>query len=182
LSEASELLKADYDRRAWHADALIGHRLADARAHAERGDLPTAKDRLGELKRALLAAHGDARGHFYRRSFALHRKAGLDPAVHQVELQPTAEGESAARNAKIFQRDLALDIDDLVNDSAASLTSTMLAANDPRTIGHVRGNIFGNWQAEQHRALDGHSRRELSTAQIAIHEAIARILIRPELR
>ena len=182
MSDTSELLQADYDRRAWHADALIGSRLADARAHAERGDLPTAKERLDELGGTLIERHGEARGHFYRRSFALHRQVGLDPTVHQVELQPTAEGERAVRGATIFGRNLPLDIRDLVADSAASLTSTTLAANDPRTPAHQAAALWSTWQAEQQRRLVGHARRELSDAQIAIFNAVGRILIRPDLR
>jgi len=182
MTSSQELLRADYERRAWHADALIGSRLADARAHAERGDLPRAKERLDELGRSLTGALQDARGHFYRRAFALHRQAGLDPAVHQAELQPTSEGEQVARDAKIFGRTLQLDITGLIADSVAALTSVVLAANDPRTVAHVRGNLLGNWQGEQHRRLDGYSRRELSDAQIAIFNAVGRILVLPNLR
>ena len=141
MSDTLQILNADYDRRAWHADALMGWRLADARAHAERGDLPAAGARHQELGDTLVGKLRDARTHAYRRSFARHRREGLDPAVHQVELELDAEGEHAVRNAMNFGRSLHLDLSDQVEDTKAALVSVALAASDARTP-RIRGGAL----------------------------------------
>jgi hypothetical protein len=182
LTDTRALLDTDLDRCAWHVDALVGSRLADARAHAERSDLPTAKARLGELGNSLIVKIRDARAHFYRRSFALHRATGLDQDVHQVGLQPTPEGEHIVRNAKILGRVLEFDVDDLVRDSAASLTSVILSAEHTTIPASAARAMWSSWQDCHHRSLVGLAKRELSDAQIAIHEAVGRMFLLPNLR
>jgi hypothetical protein len=164
------------------AFALIDSRLADARAHAERGALQTGKARLAELAGSLGRHLRDARGAFYRRSFALHRQAGLDPTIHQTELQPTPEGEKVARDAQIFGRNADLDLAGLVEDSSTALQSAYLSAADDRTPRAAAQALWSAWENDQHERLMGFAERELSDAQIAIYNAIGRILVRPELR
>jgi hypothetical protein len=182
MTETRALLDAELERRVWHANALIGSRLADARAHAERGDLPTASKRLGELGYELVGKLRSVRVDFYRRSHALHRTQGLDPAVHQVGLQPTPEGEHVVRNAKILGRSLESNVTDLLDDAAAALTSVTLSADRPATPAHTAQAMWSNWETNNRKRIVGLARRELSDAQIAIHEAVGRMFVLPNLR
>ena len=110
---------------------------------------------------------------FYRAAFAQHRGAGLNPDVHQTDLAPTPEGESAARRTTVLGRDYALDLTDLVSDAEAALTSASLAGG---------GDFLEAWAAENGGRLSSRVRSELSTSQIAIFEAVGQILVKPELR
>ena len=81
--------------RPWRdrAAGLVARRLSDALTHAAAGNLPTAEARLSELYGSLSRHVSDARGTFYRQAFRQHQPA-LDPAVHQLGLGPTADGET----------------------------------------------------------------------------------------
>jgi hypothetical protein len=175
-------MDAELARRAAHADALVGWRLADARAHAERGDLPAARERLGELRGALGQKLREARVSFYRGAFSHYRADGLDPAVHDMGLQPTPEGADVVRTAQIFGRDIGNDIDDLVEDTSAALTSAALAATNERTPAVGRAAVMGAWETAHRGRLVGLAKRELSDSQMAIHEAVGRMFVLPNLR
>jgi hypothetical protein len=182
MTPTRALMDAELGRRTAHADALVGWRLADARAHAQIGDLPTARQRLYGLQGELVGKLKDARGHFYKKSFAYHRANGLDPAVHDMGLQPTPEGEEVARDAKIFDRWLEVELRDITRDSAAALTSVALAANDSRTPEHAASALWSGWQTEQHRRFGGRAKQDLSDAQVALYEAVGRMFVLPNLR
>ena len=161
--------------RPWldRAEGLVERRIADARAHAAAGALPTATRRLRELTSSLVNHVGDARAHFYRSAFQQHARGGLDPDVHQVGLGPTAEGEAAARKATIMQRSIVFDLVDAMSDAEAGLQSAALAGG---------GDYLDAWAGENRDRLVGRVRGELSDSQIAIFEAVGQILIKPELR
>ena len=163
--------------RPWtdRAGRMIERRLDDARAHAAAGQIPTANRRMTELFGSLAGHVADAKGHFYRQAFQQHSRAGLDPAVHQLDLGPDQVGEQAARQAAILGWKHADQLLDVISDAQASLTSAALADQNG-------GSFLGGW-AEQHRdRLAALTARQLSDAQIAIFEAVGQILIRPELR
>ena len=161
--------------RPWvnQAAGMIERRLSDARQYAAAGSLATAHARLSELAVSLKRHISDARAHYYRAAFAQHTRAGLDPAVHQLGLGPTAEGEAAARRAGIMGRDYAFDVVDIVSDAQASLVSATLAGGD---------QYLDAWSAENGRRLSSRARTELSDSQISIFHAVGQIFIKPELR
>lgn len=168
----SELLAA---LRPWldRAEGLVERRIADARAHATAGALPTAELRLRELTGSLNRHVADARAHFYRSAFQQHTRAGLDADVHQVGLGPTAEGEAVARRAEIMGRNYTIDLVDIVGDAQAGLQSAALAGGD---------DYLEAWAGENRDRLVGRVRSELSTSQIAIYQAVGDILVKSELR
>ena len=143
--------------RPWldRAEGLVERRLADARAHAAAGSLPTATRRLRELSGSLVNHIGDARGHFYRSAFGQHTRAGLDPDVHQLGLAPTAEGEAAARKAAVLGRSYVLDVVGLVADAEAGLQSAVLAGG---------GDYLEAWADESRGRLASRVRGTLQLA------------------
>ena len=165
--------------RPWRdrAAGLVQRRLADAMTHAAAGNLPTAEARLSELYGSLARHVSDARGTFYRQAFRQHQPA-LDPAVHQLGLGPTADGEAAARDAQIMGRSYDVDFRDLVEDARAALQSAGLAEQSSGPD----APYLQNWAAEHSQRITARANRELSDSQIAIFEAVGQILIKPELR
>jgi hypothetical protein len=163
--------------RPWteRAAGLVARRLDDARQHAAVGNLPTAEARLRELYGSLARHVSDARAAFYQRSFGAHE---IDPAVHQLGLGPTAEGETVARDARILGRSYDLDFRDLVEDARAALQSAGLAEQSSGPD----APYLENWAAEHRDRITARVAGELSNSQIAIFEAVGQILIKPELR
>jgi hypothetical protein len=164
--------------RPWtdRAAGLVARRLDDARQHAAAGSLPTAESRLSELYGSLARHVSDARGTFFRQSFRQH--APLDPTVHQLDLVPTAEGEAAARDARILGRSYDLDFRDLVEDARAALQSAALAEQSSGPdVPYLQ-----NWAAEHGQRITARVHGELSNSQIAIFEAVGQILVKPEFR
>jgi len=153
---------------------MVERRLEDAKAHAGAGKLAVGHRRLDELTAGLSQHVSDARAAFYRQAFRQHH-AALDPAVHQLGLGPTHEGEHAARNVAILGRSYFADLSDLVEDAKASLTSATLADQNG-------GSYLQSWAEQNRDRLIGLTARQLSDAQIAIFEAVGQILIKPELR
>jgi hypothetical protein len=174
-------LDRDLDPDVCHAADLIYRRLADARAHAEHGDLPTANARLQELRHGLIIDLQEARVRFYHEAFAHHRNR-LDPDVHQVDLRPDFHGDQAVRHAPILGRWLDSDVVDLIKDCEASLTTAALASADSRTPPATRRALYSTWHSQQHEHLTAYANRQLSDSQIAIYEAVGHLLVRPELR
>jgi hypothetical protein len=160
--------------RPWlaRATSIVERRIADARMHAAAGSLPTADARLGELYGSLARHVSDARGHFYRVSFAYHRSA-LDGTIHRIEIFPSADGELGARNARILGRSYDLDFRSLVDDAKAGLVSAVLAGG---------GDYLGNWSIDHRDRIVARATQELSDSQIAIFEAVGQVLVKPELR
>ncbi len=126
---------------------------------------------LEELHEALYEHAQEARGAFYRAAFGQHARAGLDPEVHQLGLQPDHSGEAAARAARILGRSFPADLRGLIRGAAGGLLSVGTGDDDARM-----------WRLVQAKRLTDLARRELSDSQVAIHQAIGQILIKPELR
>ena len=115
----------------------------------------------------------DARADFYHRAFGQHARAGLDPDIHQIGVGPTHDGEMAARNAIVLGAPYQREVRDLVEDAKAGLQSAALASG---------GDYLLNWALEHRERINGRIRRELSTSQIAIFEAVGQILVKTEVR
>ncbi len=169
------ILAKDAAIRPWRiqTDRVIADRLADARVHAQAGRMDDAERRLDELSLTLQEQLGDARAGFYRQSFTIHRPY-LDPAVHDMQLQPNAAGELVARRTPILGRNHAQDIARAVTDSRAKLR---LAARQKPPELHLQ-----MWEAGEVTRLSSHVRRSLSDSQIAIHEVIGHLFVRTEFR
>jgi hypothetical protein len=99
------------------------------------------------------------------------RRAGLDPAVHQIGLGPDADSEQAARRARILNTVYWDDFQYLVEDARAALQSA-----GPDAL------YLQNWAAEHGERIAARANMELSNSQIAIFEAIGQILVKPEFR
>jgi hypothetical protein len=162
-------LRPEADRAA----SIVARRLADAKTHAAVGNLPTASRRLAELTESLARHVADTRGHFYRAAFALHRRNGLDPAIHRTDLAPDPEGEAVVRRAEVLGRNYVADFLDIVSDADAGLESAVLAGG---------GDYLDAWEDEHRDRLTGRATAELSNSQMAIFEAVGQILLKPELR
>ncbi len=167
-----DLLRA-FRPEADRAAGIVARRLADAKQHAAAGNLPTANRRLTELTESLTRHVADTRGHFYRAAFAQHRRIGLDPAIHQLDLVPDPEGEAVVRGAAVLGRDYRADILDSVSDAQAGLQSAVLAGG---------GDYLEAWEGEHRDRLTSRATAELSNSQIAIFEAVGQILVKPEFR
>lgn len=163
--------------RPWtdRAVGVIERRLEDARLHAAAGQIPIARSRVVEVYRVLDQHVADARAAFYRSAFQQHTRAGLDPDIHQVGLGPDHEGEQSARSAPILGRRFGSDMMDVVEDAIAAMTSAALADQSG-------GSFLQSWADQTRDRVASLTARELSTAQIAIFEAVGQILIKPELR
>jgi hypothetical protein len=164
--------------RPWtdRAAGLVQRRIEDARQHAAVGSLLTAEARLLDLLGSLTRHVSDARGHFYKQSFNMHGNAGLDPAVHQIGLWHTAEGEAVARTVPILGR--SYQVHDLVKDARAALQSAGLAEQSSGPD----APYLENWAAEHGERIAARVSGELSNSQIAIFEAVGQILVKPEFR
>ncbi len=167
--ELLRALRPEADRAA----GIVARRLADAKTHAAVGNLPTANRRLAELTEAVTRHIGDTRAHFYRSAFAQHRRAGLDPAIHDVDLVPTFEGEAVVRQTPVLGRNYVADFLDQVADAQAGLQSAVLAGG---------GDWLENWETTHRESLTARATSELSNSQIAIFEAVGQILVKPEFR
>jgi hypothetical protein len=161
------------------SSVLIWRRLEDAAARASAGRLPTAEARVLELGGELVRRIGDARGHFYWSAFDLHRRGGLDPAIHDLNVSPDRDGEQVARTARVFGRDPRIEIVDLHDDARAALQSAALADERPSV---EPSSWLENWRTEFTNRITGTVHRMLSDSQIALFEAVGQILVKPEFR
>jgi hypothetical protein len=155
---------------AMRAKQFVDRRFADASSHVERGDVDTAKERMGELGGTLIHHVAAARRHFYHASFNAHRSAGLDPAIHRLDIGPTIEGEDVAARVPILGRDYQRDVLDLVAGANAGVEDL----DDP--------DALESWQAEHSQRMFSRVLTELSDSQIALHESVGIMLVKPELR
>lgn len=161
------------------AQRLVAARLADARAHAHRGDVVTATRRLADLHHALIGpdgsgAIGDAKAAFYR-----HAHADFDPELHDPARRlPTPEGAAVARTAPILGRDAYHDAASRFAQARMRLVVAAVAGADTG----ARSAAIETWHAQQTTALAGWARGTLSDAQMAIHQAVADLRLRPEWR
>ena len=168
--------------RPWTARAanLVSSRLRNAQAHAGDDNDELAASRLFELHQALVNHVSEARGTFYRRAFAHHRR-DLDPEIHQVDLGPTAEGEDVARQARILGRDFGTDVAELLKQAGAHLALASAEVRR-RNRSHTQAMALDTWFATNRDRLTSRARRELSNSQMALHHAIGHLLLKPELR
>jgi hypothetical protein len=178
---ASTASPEDAALAAWSTRAtdLVRRRLRDARAHAEAGRMSDAAERLDELNSALVrGVIRPARGEFY---LDAHTTAlsELDPRVVDPEARPSTEGAEAAKSARIGGRDQSREVKAAVDSARLGLT---LAFARPTDDPSVRDAFMRNWERRHSEAIAGTTRTLLSDAQIALREAIGKIVIRPEFR
>ena len=138
----------------WKARAveLIGHRLADARAHAEAGRMAAATVRLGELAGGLKRLIGDARVAFLRR---VARRQGLD-------FDP--EARRAVRRHPILGRRPA--------DAVSSLNEANRQLQTAKLVGPATA-VFDAWEAHHKAFLTAVVASHLSDAQVSIDNVVA---------
>jgi len=153
------------------AARVVLRRFQDARSYADRANpaVATALDRLDELGDVLAQTLSDARAGFYRQAFDLHR-LDWDPDVHQ-DVYPDPDGETAARTAQIAGIDQARDLNKLVESAKQELRTTV-AATLP----------LAAWEHRHRDAISSRIKRHLNDAQVALHEAVGQVLIKPHLR
>lgn len=178
-SGRSVLVSPKKDRRPdhWMSEAcqLIEHRIADALLHATAGDLGAATGRLTELAASLNRVIRDARADFYHRSFAAHIARGLDPRIHRTDVAPTAEGEAAARDARILGRHVGDDVGKMASEAKSLLRLTA-------GRGDSDNDALATWQKVESASFRAFAQRSLTDSRTAIHHAVGRVLIKPELR
>lgn len=169
--------------RPWldRARDMVDRRFADAHSHAAAGRIPDALARLDELTRALSGYLSDARGTFYRDAYRWHRQR-LDPAIHQMDAQPSIDGEYMARVVKIGGRDAYKDLRRLVDRAKMALGVAASAAGDARVGGNLGESILSAWEVTHREDVYQFARVTLSDSQMALHNAVGHVLIKPELR
>lgn len=169
--------------RPWlnRARGMVDRRFADARAHAAGGRLEDAQSRLDELTRSLSGHISDARATFYRDAFKWHR-SHLDPEIHLMDELPYADGEAVARLVKIGGRDAYADLGHLVDKAKHALAVAHAAADDHRVQPDLRDTILSAWEVTNRDGVHHFARSTLSDSAVAIHQAVGRILIKPERR
>jgi len=166
---------------AWTARAgsAIWTRLRDARSHAEVGRIDDATARLDELERDLVnnVLH-PARERFYRDGFAMGM-ADLPPEIVDPDVAPSEDGARAAQRAHIGGRDHAKAVKAAIDDARHGLK---LAAGTSWGDAAAGRAIHENWETRHRSAIGATMRGLLSDSQIALREAVSRIMIKPHLR
>jgi hypothetical protein len=143
--------------------------LIDAAVHAPR-NLAEAMSRLNELGEALKRhVLGPAREEFYRHAFGWAQR-DLDPELLDDSLGPSAEGAEVARSVEIAGRDQARVIDKAIEEARLRLSLASAAAS----LG--RGDGYELWRTKHTDGLELLVRTLLSDAQIALREAVARLV------
>jgi hypothetical protein len=177
----------DDELRPWlaKAEGLIANRLADAKAHAQAGDVLIAMSRINELRTAIaddrpgepsLLAH--ARATFYHAAFVAEP---FDGSVHRP-VTPNVEGELVARTAAIGGRNQYVDLRPIFDQAAMSLRALGDAAKAA-----APGNesfwedAFAVWLKRTTRTITARVNTALSDAQMSLSEAVSRVRIKPEL-
>ena len=167
--------------RPWlvRASHLIHNRLRDARAHAEAGRFDDGASRLDELAIALVEdiLH-PAREAFYRDSIRTHRLE-LDPSIVDETFAPTRAMAHTAKHFPILGIDQAADLGRL---AAAATDELRLAAYANHYDAIVRAAAHQTWELRHRDRLKSATEMHLSDAQVALHNAVRVLMIRPELR
>ncbi len=158
---------------AWidRAKTLVTRRLRDTRVHAEHGAWNDAEDRLDELSHELTERTlSAAREQFLHDAFRVHRHT-LPLGAAGNDLEPTVEGVRIARTATIGT--------DQTDQHAELRRLVTRAKRDLRTYGGATATKagFDAWEARHRTAIGGAVATHLSDAQIALHEAVGRLLI-----
>lgn len=170
----ADTLDADLIPHLRRADRLIVARLKDARAHAHRGDVVTATQRLVDLHHSLIGPDGggvigDARAAFYRDAY---RHEPFDAELHDpARLHPSAEEAHAARTAPVGRVDAHRDLGVLIERARRGL---VVATGNPTAI--------DTWHEQHATAIRAWARRTLSDSQIALTAATNYLRLLPEFR
>ena len=135
---------------------FIDHRLADARAHAQRGRLAQAKERLLELRTGLVGhSPGDGAGLLrdasspLRNRAAAHHPIGLDRPLHRdISGQPAAADTGRGVSPTVGRSDW-LEAIQLSAQAISDLTAISTVSNSP-TRPEIRPEAMAAWEA-RHR-------------------------------
>jgi hypothetical protein len=160
------------------AEKLIERRLKAARSHADGSLLVDANDSLDELREDLQALLIAARSSFYKESFPAQWSI-LDPEIVDPERGPTEEGLEAATSEPILNSDQASDLAVAVERARRELMLSSGAYADQILMRPV---AYKNWYMTHRDSLTLAMTMALSNAQVALYEAVGRLLIRHELR
>jgi hypothetical protein len=152
---------------------VVEGRFADARAHAAAGDLSTAQDRLDELRAALTGtASGkrdgmihDARVHFYPQAIDYWRRQHPPELLRPVE--PGPELDEIARGADISRSDV-----------PAAIADAWLRLRGVAATAQPLGPSLALWEDQAGAAVRRRVETELSDSQIALFEAMGRLMIK----
>lgn len=176
--------------RPWiaRARAVIAGRIKDARAHAERGDLLTARSRIaamvkdiaGTLKTPETGIEGQARAAFYRDSFSLQRRR-LDPEIHNLDLAPGDEDTLAVQRHHYGGSPFYLAMQDRAETALRSM-AIATAVIKPGDSGNVKKAVWDQWERNHTEQTQKRVERELKTVSIAIYETVGRLMLKPEYR
>jgi hypothetical protein len=178
VSTSASIPRSPLDAWRDRAAGLIHRRVEDAGLHERVGNVAVAADRLDELAAQLWALLKDARADFYHRAFASHRRAGLVPTTHRTDMGPTAEGEDAARNARVHGRHAGRDLAALTREASDDLRAISMISADDGTAGSLREL----WLQTHRDRLERAMARELGDSETALHHAVGRVLLKAEAR
>src|SRR5262249_17710791 len=132
---------------------------------------------LVELSRTVVAA----RTEFYHRAWPLH-ESSFDATIRRDDIGPDDEGAAVARNAQIGGRDAYQDLAAIIDSAMTALPIAANAARVPSTPAESRQAILVNWEVRPREAISRQAKTILSDSQIAIHNAVGRLMIKPELQ
>ena len=176
----------------WYASAQLAilDRVADARRHAEARSLGVARQRMDELERTLAQIDAIwpyrkdgilpmARSVFYHDAFRLHRAGGLDSSTDRVDLRPTPEGDVAARTAPIRGTD---QLKAIKTQIATAMRELHLVAAVAHGDPEATSALHEGWETRTRGSLTSSVKQMLSDSQIALHEAVGNLLVKPEYR
>ena len=172
LSVAGQLQR---HRRDWTslATTLIGERLADARAHARLDATPTAHARVAALGIALRRHLSDARAAFYRRAVEYHA-TDVDPAT-ESPVVANADDERILRESRaVGHGDQFAELDAAIDDVRRGLRLATALAD--------RETQLSLWESQRRSILESLVEMHLNDSQVAIHDIIGRLKVRPEFR
>jgi hypothetical protein len=142
------------------------------------GELADASDSLDELKGDLVDHLADARCSFYRDAFPA-QWAILDPEIVDPDMGPTEDGVEIAGTAPILGEDQAGHIDAIVERARQEI---MLTAGVYADAPDARMAAYKSWVIRYGESIGLTMEASLSNAQVALYEAVGRLLIRKELR
>ena len=160
------------------ATQLISRRLRDARSHADSGNIADAADRIDELKDGLKqSVLWPAREEFFTNGLATHRQ--LLPSEIVQDVAPTSYALDVARTQPILNTDQGRLLDRLAEagKDELMLTAGMHAGNDL-----IRPGELAKWEQRHRDAITSAVTTSLSNAQVALHNAAGRVLVRENVR
>jgi hypothetical protein len=169
--------------RPWlqRASTLVGRRIRDARSSALLGEFNEAQDVLDELAEELAdRLLPQARAAFFLAAFESQRSR-LPADLVDARVVPTDESRESAMRAPINNVDQAADIRRRIQAASKNL-SLAASVGASGGGGSTLWDNLSTWRQRHTAAITAAAVSSLSNAQIALDEAVGRILIRPELR